>query len=155
MNSIRLAIGISALLVVAALILSINADTNTGLFLWINQLANYTPGIFWLNVTNFGDALVVVSLAILLLWKDRSKLATLLLTALVIAVVIFAFKNTLAIDRPPFVLSPGAFNDLLGDLRPDVYSMPSGHTASVFALMMVGWISTSSIPLRTILLLIS
>lgn len=109
------------------------ADANQSLFLAFNRLSSYTGEALWANVTAFGDALVVFSLA--LLWAGRRPrlLWALLLAALFGTLYVHGLKQALELARPAEQLAGLPELIVIGP-RLHWFSFPSGHSAAIFAL---------------------
>jgi membrane-associated phospholipid phosphatase len=118
-----------------AMIVLTGANLNTGLFLWLNSLLSNAGDLVWVNITLFGDALVVVSLMTLVFRKHSDALCAMLLASIVTAPVVNKLKSWGDIPRPPRVFGPGEFH-LIG---PDhaMRSFPSGHSTAAFVVASV------------------
>ncbi|MET0027271.1 MAG: phosphatase PAP2 family protein [Candidatus Thiodiazotropha sp.] len=122
-----------ALSLLSLAILQLNGG-NLPLFLIINgQLGHWlTPGL-WESLTILGDGLVALTL-LLPLYRYRPKLVlSALLAGLIAAFWVHLFKGTLALPRPVLVLGQEQITQLGPVLKRG--SFPSGHTATLFALL--------------------
>lgn len=108
-------------------------DANRSVFLFFNKASHYTGGAFWEYVTTFGDALVVFSLALLLLGRRPMLLWTLLFSAMVSTVIVHGLKEWALVMRPPAVI-PADELTVIGVAHKAV-SFPSGHTTAIFTLI--------------------
>jgi len=117
------------------------------LFYAINKFADSADTIVWLNITHLGDGLILVCVAMILLVKNRSNLATAVIASLLLTIIIQIMKRQFQIERPPFVLDHSLFNLLITDLKPTDFALPSGHTAGAFALASMAWVSHQKLSL--------
>lgn len=92
--------------------------------------------VFWTNVTELGDALVLLPLLSFLIFRHPRMWAA-LFGAIPLGVLLsIGGKHLAAIPRPAGVLDPGTFV-ILGQTLKSHTSFPSGHTITVFACMTV------------------
>ncbi len=105
--------------------------SNRELFLWLNEHLQFSK-TFWLNVTLFGDAGMVMILVLPLVGRRPDIIWAGLLAGIVAALLVNGGKAFFQIPRPPTVLPPDAFHQL-GN-RFGATAFPSGHTAAAFAL---------------------
>jgi len=122
---------ISALFIVAVLILAL--DANTQLFLLINQLGSAFADEMWVMITTFGHRLFALLLVLLLFWRHIDLLRAALIAALMSLLIIASMKSLIALPRPYDVLDPSSFY-FIGE-KITTYAFPSGHTATAFAIM--------------------
>lgn len=106
-------------------------DSNRELFLWLNGHLQFSK-TFWLNVTLFGDAGMVMILVLPLVGRRPDIIWAGLLAGVVAALLVNGGKEFFQIPRPPAVLPADAFHQL-GN-RFGASAFPSGHTAAAFAL---------------------
>ncbi|MET0066531.1 MAG: phosphatase PAP2 family protein [Candidatus Thiodiazotropha sp.] len=107
---------------------------NLPLFLMINTQAGQwlTPGM-WESLTILGDGLVALTL-LLPLYRYQPKLVlSALLAGLIAAFWVHLFKGTLGLPRPVLVLGQDQITQLGPVLKRG--SFPSGHSATLFALL--------------------
>jgi len=105
--------------------------SNRELFLWLNEHLQFSK-FFWLNVTLFGDAGMVMILVLPLVGRRPDIIWAGLLAGIVAALLVNGGKEFFQIPRPPAVLPADAFHQL-GN-RFGATAFPSGHTAAAFAL---------------------
>ncbi len=103
---------------------------NHALFLTMNHWLFLKPEAIWINVTLFGDAGMVLVLALPFVGRRPDLIGSGLLAGVIAAVVVNAAKEFFLIDRPPAVLAVEQFHQL-GN-RFGGTSFPSGHTAAIF-----------------------
>jgi len=120
--------------VLAALIglmLVLTTDTNRQLFLVLNRLSLYSGETLWSYLTLLGDTMVLLTL--LLVWvRRRPELVWAAFLALMLASLwVQGVKLVVEAPRPVVVLAPASFH-MIGP-RLSSFSMPSGHTADIFA----------------------
>lgn len=104
-------------------------------FLFINlYLANYPKLLY--NLTQFGDALIFLSLlSIFIIYAPKiwESLITSSIFSLLFSVTL---KNTFAIPRPAAIIDPNTFN-IIGEKLSGSNSFPSGHSITVFTVITV------------------
>lgn len=103
---------------------------NHALFLAMNHWLFLKPEAIWINVTLFGDAGMVLVLALPFVGRRPDLIWSGLLAGIIAAVVVNAAKDFFLIDRPPAVLAVEQFHQL--GHRFGNASFPSGHTAAIF-----------------------
>jgi membrane-associated phospholipid phosphatase len=110
---------------------------NQGVFLFVNKYYSDSADIFFLFITNFGDALIAVLLVILLLWISVRESLTFLIITLLLAIIITWLKNSVfpELDRPAEVFKSSEILRLVeGYHPPGLCTFPSGHAATVFSI---------------------
>lgn len=107
------------------------SGSNRELFLWLNAHLQFSK-TFWLNVTLFGDAGMIMILVLPLVGRRPDIIWAGLLAGIVAALLVNGVKKFFQIPRPPAVLPADVFHQL-GN-RFSATSFPSGHTAASFAL---------------------
>ena len=105
--------------------------SNRELFLWLNAQLQFSKP-FWLNVTLFGDAGMVMVLVLPLVGRRPDIIWAGLLAGIVAALLVNGGKEFFQVPRPPAVLPADSFHQL-GN-RFGATAFPSGHTAAAFAL---------------------
>lgn len=103
---------------------------DTSLFFLFNALPEYTGPAFWANVTILGDGLVCAVLLLPWLRRHPERVWGGLLGALVMFVVLRAFKGFLGLPRPLGVLPEDAVNVIGPGYKKSAF--PSGHSATIF-----------------------
>lgn len=106
--------------------------TNEAWFHWINGWSAVTGPQVWSGITIFGDALVLLALALPILWYRPQWAWGLLLAALVTTVITHTMKPWLDLPRPAAVLGAEAITIIGPELR--AKAMPSGHAAAALTL---------------------
>ncbi len=126
---------------------------NQSLFLFFNQLSQYTGSRLWAGLTLFGETIVVIALLLPLLLFHRGIVWAYLLALLPGALIIQGTKAFIGLDRPAKVLDISSFN-IIGDM---LYrnSFPSGHTATIFALAAIVLCSNLNKVFRYIVLIVA
>lgn len=103
--------------------------------LWFHRLNGWSaatgPGL-WSGVTIFGDALVLLALALPILWYRPRWAWALLVAALVTTIITHTLKPWLDMPRPAAVLGADAITIIGPELR--ARAMPSGHAAAALTL---------------------
>ena len=115
----------------------IYAMGNHGLFLFVNKYYSDSADIFFLFITNFGDAIIAILLVILLLWISVRESLTFLMITLLLAIIITWLKNSVfpELDRPAEVFKSSEILRLVeGYDPPGLCTFPSGHAATVFSI---------------------
>ena len=122
---------ISALFIVAVIILAL--DVNTQLFLLLNQLGSAFTDEMWIIITTFGNRLFILLLVFIFFRRHLDLLRTALIAALISLLIVASLKSLIAFPRPYDVLNPSSFYFI--DKKMTTYAFPSGHTAAAFAIM--------------------
>lgn len=105
--------------------------SNETVFLLFNGLGLHTGDALWANWTLFGDGLVVLALILPFVGRAPSLMWSLVVTVLIVGIVVWLLKQSLALPRPPAVLAADLIH-LIGPAYKS-QSFPSGHTAAAFA----------------------
>jgi len=116
----------------AALALLWITGTNEAWFHRINGWSYVTGPRVWADVTIFGDALVLLGLALPILWYRPRWAWGLVAAALITTLVTHTIKPWLAMPRPAAVLGADAITIIGPVLR--AKAMPSGHAAAALTL---------------------
>lgn len=106
--------------------------TNEAWFYRLNGWSEVTGPQLWAGITIFGDALVLLALALPILWYRPQWAWALLVAAIVTTVVTHTMKPWLALPRPAAVLGADAITIIGSELR--AKAMPSGHAAAALTL---------------------
>jgi len=140
-----------------AIVLVLFLDKGTFLF-WLNQRHNPFGDVFFSYVTLLGEAHIFVIAGIILLLY-RIYYAILLTFTGIIHYIIVQFLKIIVFDahRPSvkFEESLSSFNLVEGIELHSHYSMPSGHTASAFALATILILLTKNKLLQVIYMLLA
>jgi len=104
-------------------------------FLQINAGLSQFPTVIY-NLTQFGDALIFLSLLSLLLSYAPKLWEALLSASLVSAIFSNVLKNLFAIPRPAAMFDPASFT-IIGKTLSGHNSLPSGHSITVFTILTV------------------
>lgn len=107
--------------------------------LWINSYHNIPADLFFKNITNLGDGLVLVIPILALLFVRYSHSILLAWAALIHSLVMVVCKKILfhGIPRPAEYLADIPFYKVPGVSVHHWNSFPSGHTATAFTLACV------------------
>jgi len=121
-------------------------------FHWFNQLSAYSGTQIWSYITMFGDTLVTSLLLVLVFRKKPHLVASVLVAAIPVVLVVHTLKPVLNLPRPPKVLT----EELITVIGPchTSKSFPSGHTATIFTFVSVFYFYARSFPARMTFLLI-
>jgi len=112
------------------LILIYSTDSNLSIFLFINNISQYTGDNVWAYLTLFGDPFVIVCLALVLI-NQFPRLALAIIPAVIIgSLLVFPLKHSINTLRPEFVLSALEFHTIGNP--PSSPAFPSGHTTGIF-----------------------
>jgi len=127
-----------ALFFLAGLLFLLATSKETS-FLYLNSYHNSALNIFFIAYTNLGDGLFTIMIVLFLLATKRHDIAWQLLAAFVISgLVAQVFKYYVYSPRPKLFFSEREHIYLIdGITRSGNSSFPSGHTASIFALVTV------------------
>lgn len=106
------------------------------LFLWFNRLSTHTGPGLWAHLTMLGDGLVVAVLFLPWVRTHPERVWGGFIAAVLMVVLLQAFKEISSIPRPPAVLPADALHVIGPALRRRAF--PSGHTASAFLWAGVG-----------------
>ncbi len=116
----------------AALLILWATGTNEAWFHRINGWSTATGPQVWAGITIFGDALVLLALALPILWFRPQWAWALLVAAIVTTVATHTLKPWLDLPRPAAVLGADAITIIGPELR--AQAMPSGHAAAALTL---------------------
>jgi membrane-associated phospholipid phosphatase len=107
---------------------------NTQLFLWLNHnsMTLLSPAL-WESLTVLGDGLVAIVLLLPLFKHHTKAVFSILVAGLLAALTVQLLKIGLDLPRPVAVLGPERVAILGPTLKHG--SFPSGHTATLFALL--------------------
>lgn len=106
--------------------------SNEAWFHRLNGWSGATGPQVWAGITIFGDALVLLALALPILWYRPQWAWALLVAALVTTVTTDTLKPWLALPRPAAVFGADAITIIGPELR--ARAMPSGHAAAVLTV---------------------
>ena len=109
-------------------------------FLSINHFLSQWP-LFWLNMTQLGDAFVLIPIMSLLLIRQPNILAALFGAVPLAAIVSSVGKKLFAVPRPAATLDHDLFT-IVGSAVSSHTSLPSGHTITIFTAMTVFIVGT-------------
>jgi len=116
----------------AALLIIWLSGVNEALFHTVNGWSAATGPWPWASITIFGDALVLLALALPILWYRPQWAWALLVAALLTTVATHTLKPWLDLPRPAAVLGVDAITIIGPELR--AKAMPSGHAAAALTL---------------------
>jgi len=106
--------------------------TNEAWFYQLNGWSDVTGPQVWAGITIFGDALILLALALPILWYRPQWAWALLVAALITTVATHTLKPWLALPRPAAILGADAITIIGPELR--AKAMPSGHAAAALTL---------------------
>lgn len=109
-------------------------QANGPLFLALNRLSAYTGDGFWAHVTVLGDALIALTMLLVLVRRWPDLVWSALLAGVLTFIFVHGFKHGLALPRPASLLADGQFHVIGRVLL--TRSFPSGHAAT--AAMLAG-----------------
>ncbi len=101
------------------------------LFHFLNKGLSILPESIWANLTQLGDAVVLVPLLALVLVSRSNVWITIFYAAPISGITCFAMKRFFDTPRPSAILESGSYNQI-GELLGGRNSFPSGHTTTVF-----------------------
>jgi membrane-associated phospholipid phosphatase len=128
----------------AAFLLLWATGTNEAWLYRLNGWSAATGPQLWAGITIFGDALVLLALALPILWYRPQWAWALLVAAVVTTIATHTLKPWLALPRPAAVLGADAIT-IIGPELLRAKAMPSGHAAAALTLAgalvpaMKGW----------------
>jgi len=128
-------------LAMVILVLVAAAGLDRQLFQSLNQLSAYTGPLFWANLTILGDGLVCAVLLLPWIRRNPERVWGGLLGAVLMTILLRAFKEMFGIPRPLGVLPEEAVIVIGPGHRRGAF--PSGHTATM-ALYAGIWAMSSS-----------
>lgn len=108
------------------------SGTNEAWFARINGWSTRTGPEPWSELTTFGDALVLLALALPVLWGRPRWAWALVAAAILTAAVTHTLKPWLDLPRPAAVLGADEITIIGPELRSK--AMPSGHSAAAFTV---------------------
>ncbi|WP_345857608.1 phosphatase PAP2 family protein [Shewanella algae] len=116
-------------------LLLLKAEMNQALFIQINQLGQAFSEEALALLTDWGNGTTAGSLWLLLLMRRPQWLTATLLASVTCALVISLLKHYFNVGRPAMSVDEAY---IVGEVRLR-YSLPSGHTATVFLLAGLAW----------------
>ena len=116
----------------ATLLILWATGTNEAWFHRLNGWSTATAPQPWAWITMFGDALVLLAIALPILWYRPQWAWALLVAALVTTVATHTLKPWLDLPRPAAVIGADAITIIGPELR--AKAMPSGHAAAALTL---------------------
>jgi membrane-associated phospholipid phosphatase len=106
-------------------------DLQRDAFISLNTTLNAWPAALWRNLTQFGDAAVLIPLlSPIILWRPQAMAAA-LAAAPVASLFSVTLKHLMAVPRPAAYLDPDQFI-ILGRALKANNSLPSGHSLTIF-----------------------
>lgn len=107
-------------------------QANQPLFLALNHLNGWPGDLFWAYITLLGNALIPLTLLLLLVRRRPEIVWAVLLAGVLATLFVHGIKETLAVERPVLVLPREQFH-VIGRAY---YAMafPSGHATTAFML---------------------
>lgn len=123
----------AVILIIAGAALFFLPTINQSLFIYINSL--FPNRFFWTAFTTIGDGAVAGCIFYVLLRKNNNALFTGLIAAIAGVIASNGFKYLFAVPRPEHATGfEQPFYLLVESMTVTSFSMPSGHTLSVFIL---------------------
>ena len=107
-------------------------DSNTEIFLTINQSGKGFADIIWETLTTFGNKPFVLTLLFLVAWKKPDLLISALIASIFAGLISSTLKPLFDLARPTDILNISSYH-LIGP-KISGHSFPSGHTLSAFAI---------------------
>lgn len=104
-------------------------------FFYINAKLGQFP-LFVFNLTQLGDALIVLSLLSVFIVYAPALWESLITASLISSVVSAVLKNLFAIPRPAAIFDADSFI-IIGQKLPGHNSLPSGHSITIFTTLTV------------------
>lgn len=105
------------------------------LFIFINSKLSQFPSTIF-NLTQLGDALIILSLLSLLVLYAPKMWEALLSGSIVSAVLSNVLKNLFSVPRPAEAFDHSTFV-IIGRVMPGFSSLPSGHSITVFTTLTI------------------
>jgi membrane-associated phospholipid phosphatase len=114
---------------------SVNRDayctSQIEIFLSINKWLSAFPEEFWLNITHFGDATILLPMLALFIFRFPTAALAVLYSIPIAALLSHGIKKITAVPRPAAFMEEGDFI-IMGDILNGYNSFPSGHTIAAF-----------------------
>jgi membrane-associated phospholipid phosphatase len=126
--------------------------TNHSLFLPLNHLGHIAGDGFWANLTILGDGAVALVSILPVIRRSPRRFWAALIAAVIAALWVQVWKNTINIPRPLSVFSPDQFFHTGPEFR--AVSFPSGHATAISAIAGIWIISLAGQRLLRWLLLV-
>lgn len=113
---------------------TIDWSDQADLFHAINSGLSVLPEWFWSNLTQLGDAAVIIPLLALALFNKGKSWLPIIYSAPIAGFTCSVLKRVFDTPRPSALLEPGSFIQI-GELLKGYNSFPSGHTTTVFVVI--------------------
>jgi len=139
------------LFAVLMMIIIATAGYNQSLFLILNNFFYFKPEAFWINVTLFGDAGMVMILMLPLVGRRPEVIWIGFITAILATITVQLLKPYIDLPRPPSVLASDTFHTMGNIFGSKTF--PSGHTTAAFALAGVIALNSFSNTTRVLVLI--
>ena len=114
---------------------------NTYLFYFINYLGSFFPSTFWIILTEFGNAYILLGLLSVLFIRYPVLTTRVIIAMLISTIIVRLGKQFFGVIRPPGVLSLDTFN-LIGNPI-TLNSFPSGHATTISSFIGIFFLSAN------------
>jgi len=101
------------------------------LFYALNQELSVLPPLLWQNITELGDASILIPLVALLMIKNNEAWLPIIYATPIATIANRSLKVFFEMPRPSAVIDTETFNQV-GEVLRGYNSLPSGHTTTVF-----------------------
>lgn len=103
-------------------------------FIELNNKLSVLPKMFWSNITQLGEAMILLPIVFLLTIKHRKAWVSILYSIPLASVLSVSLKRFTAIPRPAAYYNEIDFT-IIGRELIGYTSMPSGHTLTIFSVI--------------------
>lgn len=103
-------------------------------FIELNHNLSILPTMFWSNITQLGEAMILIPIVFLLTIKNRKAWVAVLYSIPLASILSVFLKRFTAIPRPAAYFNEIDFT-VIGPELIGYTSLPSGHTLSIFAVI--------------------
>lgn len=99
----------------------------------LNQKLNTLPGLIWSNITQLGEAMVLLPIVFLCTYSKRKAWLAIMYSIPVASILSVGLKRLTSVPRPAAIIDHSEMT-IIGKALIGYTSLPSGHTITIFAV---------------------